>query len=126
MYVPSFSLTQPNALTHSLRQGDIGLDTVDLTADNPLLNLHASARVPALQTLTWAPAWRGAYSTDRKRYNAAMRAYRGHLLAILEPIQLRICVSATHALQSWSDENHLWGKSNTLSKICTESRGESL
>ena len=41
---------------------------------------------------------------DRKRYNTAMRAYRGHLLAILEPIQLRICVSDTHALLSWSDK----------------------
>ena len=104
LYVLSFSLTHPNALAHSLRQDDTGLETIDLTVDNPLLSLHASARVPALQTLTWAPAWRGAYSTDRKRYNAAMRAYRGHLLAILEPIQLRICVSDTHALLSWSDK----------------------
>ena len=40
---------------------------------------------------------------DRKRYNTAMRAYQ-HLLAILEPIQLGMCVSDTHALLSWSDK----------------------
>ncbi|EJF58743.1 hypothetical protein DICSQDRAFT_128739 [Dichomitus squalens LYAD-421 SS1] len=99
---------------------DTGLDSTDLVADNSPLHMHASAGVPALRTLMWAPAWRGASSTDTKRFKIVMRTYRAHLLAILEPIALAICVSDTHAYLAWSKEDRTRHKAPSLVEVTSE------
>lgn len=74
----------------------------------------AAAHLPALETLVWAPAWKYAYFDEIRDFERAFRRFQCHLLAVLEPVTLHLCVSDTRALVSFSKEGRMWYVSEEL------------
>ncbi|KAI1785408.1 hypothetical protein LXA43DRAFT_1100328 [Ganoderma leucocontextum] len=91
---------------------DTGLLEVDTLAEGMLV--AATIHLPALETLVWEPAWRSAYFDRIRDFEWAFRRFQCHLLAVLEPITLHLCVSDTRALMSFSEEGRSWYVSEEL------------
>ena len=87
-------------------QGDTGLMEVDTPAEGMMI--AATIHLPALETMVWAPAWRSAYFDRIRDFERTFHRFQCHLLAVLEPIMLHLCVSDTRALMSSSEEGSAW------------------
>ncbi|PIL26149.1 hypothetical protein GSI_11904 [Ganoderma sinense ZZ0214-1] len=89
-----------------------GLMDVDAPAEGMMM--AAAIHLPALETLVWAPAWRSAYFDSIRDFERTLRRFQCHLLAVLEPITLHVCVSDTRVLMSSSEEGRTWYVSEEL------------
>ena len=80
---------------------------VDTPAEGMMM-MAATIHLPALETIVWAPAWRSAYFDRIRDFERTFHRFQCHLLAVLEPITLHLCVSDTRALMSSSEEGSAW------------------